>query len=26
MHDDIAPGTLKSMIQQSGLPKSLFRK
>jgi predicted RNA binding protein YcfA (HicA-like mRNA interferase family) len=26
MHADIAPGTLKSMIQQWGLPKSLFRK
>ncbi|HYS48318.1 MAG TPA: type II toxin-antitoxin system HicA family toxin [Xanthobacteraceae bacterium] len=25
-NDDIAPGTLKSMIRQSGLPKSLFRK
>jgi predicted RNA binding protein YcfA (HicA-like mRNA interferase family) len=24
--DDIAPGTLRSMIRQSGLPKSLFRK
>jgi predicted RNA binding protein YcfA (HicA-like mRNA interferase family) len=23
--DDIAPGTLASMIRQSGLPKSLFR-
>jgi predicted RNA binding protein YcfA (HicA-like mRNA interferase family) len=26
MHDDITPGTLNSMIQQSGLPKNLFRK
>jgi predicted RNA binding protein YcfA (HicA-like mRNA interferase family) len=26
MHDDIAPGTLNSMIRQSGLPKKLFRK
>ena len=23
--DDIAPGTLASMIRQSGLPKTLFR-
>jgi predicted RNA binding protein YcfA (HicA-like mRNA interferase family) len=26
MSDDIAKGTLNSMIQQSGLPKKLFRK
>ena len=25
-HDDIHPETLASMIRQSGLPKSLFRK
>jgi len=25
-HDDIALGTLNSMIRQSGLPKKLFRK
>jgi len=24
--DEIAPGTLRSMIRQSGLPKSLFLK
>jgi len=24
--DDILPGTLESMIRQSGLPKALFRK
>ena len=24
--DDIRPGTLKSMIRQSGLPEALFRK
>jgi predicted RNA binding protein YcfA (HicA-like mRNA interferase family) len=24
--DEIKPGTLQSMIRQSGLPKSLFRK
>jgi predicted RNA binding protein YcfA (HicA-like mRNA interferase family) len=24
--DEIRPGTLKSMIRQSGLPKNLFRK
>jgi predicted RNA binding protein YcfA (HicA-like mRNA interferase family) len=26
MSDEIAPGTLASMIRQSGLPKELFRK
>jgi len=25
MKDEIKPGTLRSMISQSGLPKSLFR-
>ena len=26
MSEDIKPGTLNSMIRQSGLPKALFRK
>jgi predicted RNA binding protein YcfA (HicA-like mRNA interferase family) len=26
MGEEIKPGTLKSMIRQSGLPKKLFRK
>ena len=26
MNDEIKPGTLESMIRQSGLPKKLFRK
>ncbi len=26
MTDDIKPGTLASMVRQSGLPKRLFRK
>jgi len=26
MNDEIRPGTLESMIRQSGLPKKLFRK
>ncbi|HEV2563198.1 MAG TPA: type II toxin-antitoxin system HicA family toxin [Rhizomicrobium sp.] len=26
INDDIKPGTLKSMIRQSGLPETLFRK
>jgi len=26
INDDVLPGTLSSMIRQSGLPKRLFRK
>lgn len=26
LNDEIKPGTLKSMIRQSGLPERLFRK